>query len=333
MNVNRAFCLLIFFPLWALSSRAQQTTPGNVLAGQVHLSSFAFTVIPLGVKGGLDESNLSAYMVAPEGSADFICLDAGTLFAGIQKAVDSGVFQTSVSEVLKNNIKAYFISHPHQDHVAGLILNSPEDKAKTIYGLPACLDVLKDKYFTWESWANFGDAGEKPFLNKYHYAPLIPGMEMAIDHTAFNVTAFPLSHGNPYQSAAFLVRSADNFLLYLGDTGSDAIEHSDKLGLVWQAISPLVKAGRLKAIFIEASFPDSQPDKLLFGHLTPRLLLKEMTALGGLTGTAALKRLPIVITHRKPSGDQEAIIRKELETENTLGLQLVFPEQARVLHF
>ncbi|MHA4807093.1 MBL fold metallo-hydrolase [Flavitalea flava] len=322
MTSQRFFSLLFLLLYTTIAARSQQTE-----------KTAAFTVVPLGVKGGLDESNLSAYMVAPEGSADFICLDAGTLYAGIRKAVNSGIFQTSVSEVLQNNIKAYFISHPHLDHVAGLILNSPDDKAKTIYGLPSCLDVLKDKYFTWESWANFGDAGEKPFLHKYHYAPLTPGLETAIDHTALMVTAFPLSHGNPYQSTAFLVSSAGVSLLYLGDTGADSIEHSDKLGLLWKAISPLIKGGTLKAIFIEVSFPDSQPDKLLFGHLTPRLLLKEMTGLGGLTGMSLLRGLPVVITHRKPSGDQETIIRNELEKENTLGLRLVYPEQGKALHF
>jgi hypothetical protein len=32
----------------------------------------AFMVVPLGVLGGIDESNLSAYMLAPAGSNDYI---------------------------------------------------------------------------------------------------------------------------------------------------------------------------------------------------------------------------------------------------------------------
>ena len=293
-----------------------------------------FTVVPLGVRGGLDESNLSAYMVAASGSNDYICLDAGTLYAGIRKAVDSGVFVTSVPNVLRNYIKAYFISHPHLDHVAGLIINSPEDSAKSIYGLPFCLDVLKEKYFSWASWANFGDEGEKPVLKKYHYAPLHPGEEIAVPHTSLFVEAYPLSHGAPYQSTAFLVRSGEDYLLYLGDTGADTVEHSNKLHLLWEAVAPLIRKGRLKGLFIEVSFPDEQPEKLLFGHLTPKLLGQEIAELAGLSGTNGVRGLSVVITHRKPSGDQEGRIRRELEANSLLSaVKLVFPEQGKRLSF
>src|SRR4051794_23983742 len=85
-------------------------------------STSSFKIVPLGVKGGIDESNLSAYMVAPTGSSDYICLDAGTLHFGIEKAVKEKIFKISATNVLRNNIKAYLISHAHLDHIAGLII-------------------------------------------------------------------------------------------------------------------------------------------------------------------------------------------------------------------
>jgi len=39
----------------------------------------SFKIVPPGVKGGIGESNLSVYMVAPNGSTNYICLDTGTL--------------------------------------------------------------------------------------------------------------------------------------------------------------------------------------------------------------------------------------------------------------
>jgi cAMP phosphodiesterase len=313
--------LLFFFFLYGGQTWSQTHTPSS------------FKVIPLGVKGGSDESNLSAYMLAAAGTAEYICLDAGTLHYGIQKAVNAGIFTGNASSILKNNIKGYLISHPHLDHVAGLIINSPDDSVKNIYGLPFCLDILRDNYFTWKTWANFADAGEKPYLNKYHYSVLSPGIETAIEHTSMGVKAFYLSHSNPYKSTAFLIRNADACILYLGDTGADTTEHANNLQLLWQEISPLIKEKKLKAIFIETSFSNEQPDKLLFGHLTPRLLMQEMNALGRLTGAAALKNFPIVITHQKPGNNRETSIKKQLIEFNPLRLKLIFPQQAVPMEF
>lgn len=300
-----------------------------LLCASLGISAQSFTVIPLGVRGGLDESNLSSYMVAAAGSKDYICLDAGTLYSGIKTAVENNLFPPPISSVLRNNIKGYFISHPHLDHVAGLIINSPEDSNKNIYGLQTCLNVLKEKYFSWQSWANFADQGETPQLKKYHYTIMEPGHEIPAEHTPLSVRAFPLSHGAPYESAAFLVRSGDNYLLYLGDTGADTVEHQGRLKALWQTAGPLIATGKLKGIFIEVSFPNEQPEKLLFGHLTPRLLMQELQALAHTVGKPDLHDLPIIITHRKPSGNQESVIRQQLEATNPLHVKLIFPEQGK----
>jgi cAMP phosphodiesterase len=120
----------------------------------------------------------------------------------------------------------------------------------------------------------------------------------------------------------------------LGDTGADEVEKTDNLYLLWQAIAPLLKSKKLKAIFIETSFPNEQPAKQLFGHLTPSLLINEMKVLGLLTGTEAMKNFPLVITHIKPSSNNaEEKIKNQLEKLNPLNLKLVFAEQAKLLEF
>ncbi len=217
--------------------------------------------------------------------------------------------------------------------MSGLVLNSPDDSAKNIYGLPFVLNTLKEKYFTWKSWANFGDEGESPLLKKYHYANLEEAREVALENTSMSVTAFALSHSNPGQSTAFLIRHETNYLLYLGDTGPDSLEHSTRLSNLWQIVAPLIKSRRLKAIFIEVSFLNEQPDAQLFGHLTPRWLMEEMSILNEKIGAGSLRNFPIVITHSKYFGSEEQKLRAQLAKENKLQLKLIFPEQGKRMRF
>ncbi len=316
LTIMRHLLLLLLLG-WALPGRAQPS----------------FVVVPLGVKGGLAEGNLSAYLVAAAGSADYVCLDAGSLRPGAEKAVARRVLPGPAEDVLRQRIKGYCLSHPHLDHVAGLLLNAPDDAPKPIYGLAACLQTVQQDYFNWRAWPNFGNGGPPPALGKYALRPLVPGQETALDNTPLGVRAFPLSHGPGMASTAFLVRSGANCLLYLGDTGADEVEKSHCLRDLWLAIGPLVQARQLKAIFIEASYPNAQPPAQLFGHLTPALLLRELGVLAALAGPGSLRGLPVVITHLKPSPGNESAIKKELAAGNALGVRLVFPEQGRALTF
>jgi 3',5'-cyclic-nucleotide phosphodiesterase len=314
--------LIIIFSL-----KAQATAQTNTL----YPASNSFKVIPLGVKGGLDESNLSAYLVAAGESDQFICLDAGTIYKGLELAAAKSIFKSSnPSSIQQNNINSYFISHAHLDHTAGLIMNSPNDKAKNLYGLPSVLEVFKKNYFTWSSWANFGNEGEAPILKKYTYQPLTPKLEIPIVNTGLFITPFVLSHVKPYESTAFLVRNKDAYLLYLGDTGPDRVEQSDQLAQLWQTIAPLVIQNQLKAIFIEVSFDNSVSEKSLFGHLTPNLLMEEMEQLNQLS-KGKLKNTQLYVTHIKPCDNCETKIKSEIQAANKIGLNIFYPTQAAVI--
>lgn len=289
----------------------------------------AFQIIPLGVKGGIDEKNLSAYLIAPTDTKDYICLDAGTLNAGIEKAIEKKTFKVSTSEVLRKYIKGYLISHAHLDHVSGLIINSPADSSKTVYATNKCMEMMENHYFNDQTWANFGDAGVGFPLKKYHFQTLNTGKETPLTNTTMTVKAFPLSHVNPFESTAFLIKNGEDYALYLGDTGPDAVEKSTDLHDLWSAIAPLVKTKQLKGILIEVSFPNEQPDQFLFGHLTPNHLMKELHSLEELAGKDSLQGFKIIITHLKPPTKNITKIKEQLKTQNDLGLKIIYPEQGK----
>ncbi|MBP1221961.1 MBL fold metallo-hydrolase [Flavobacterium sp. 1355] len=289
----------------------------------------SFQVVPLGIKGGIDEKNLSAYLLAPANTKDFICLDAGTINAGIEKAIENKVFKVSTSEVLRKYIKGYLISHAHLDHVSGLIINSPADSSKTVYATQKCMEMMENHYFNDQTWANFGDKGVGFPLKKYHFQTLNIGEEAPISNTKMTVKAFPLSHVNPFESTAFLIKNDESYALYLGDTGPDSVEKSDKLKTLWTAVAPLVQNKQLKGIFIEVSFPNEQPDQFLFGHLTPNYLMKELHILEDLAGKDSLKNFKIIITHLKSPAKNIVKIKEQLKKQNDLGLKIIYPEQGK----
>ncbi|NAW51423.1 3',5'-cyclic-nucleotide phosphodiesterase [Elizabethkingia argentiflava] len=294
------------------------------------LNAQSFDLIPLGVYGGIQENNLSAYLIGEKGENKFLCLDAGTLKAGIDKAIEKGTFSTDAETVLKDYIKGYFISHGHLDHLAGMVINSPEDSKKNIYSTPETAEVLKQRYFTQDAWINFANEGTPPILGKYTYKKHGNTTSFPIEATAMSARIFPLSHGNPYKSSAILVTNTQKeSVLYLGDTGADRNEKSSALKNLWRQVAPLVKNKSLKAILIEVSFENERPENALFGHLTPQLLNEEFSILAQLSDARDLRNLKIIITHLKPGDNRIEIIKKQLMENNPMKVQIIFPEQGQ----
>ncbi|GAN87541.1 3',5'-cyclic-nucleotide phosphodiesterase [Komagataeibacter intermedius] len=305
-----------------------------------------FDITVLGARGGLEDGNLSAYMIHPIGDPRAVLCDAGTVLHGLQVADQRGALddtrmpadatETRPGFVLHHGIAAYLISHAHLDHVAGLVLVSPDDSAKSIYALPSVTTVLSRDLFNGAVWPNNGDIGTPPRLGLYHYQDLAAGQPVTLAHTGLRVTAFPLSHGS-VESTAFLLQSGSDAMLYFGDTGADAVEHGTRLQAIWQAVAPLVRAHRLRGIVIECSYDDTRPDNQLWGHLSPRWLLRELTALQD-TAHTPLRGMPVLVAHIKPSlrrdADPLSVIPAELREGNRdLGVNFIVPEQGMRLQW
>jgi 3',5'-cyclic-nucleotide phosphodiesterase len=311
----------------------------------VALSGQGFDVIVLGALGGIQDGNLSSYLIRPHGDRNAIACDAGSLVNGLKVAQDKGVFRdvkvpegstdSVIGHVLKNDVKGYLISHAHLDHVQGLVIASPDDSNKTIYSLPSVSAEIEQTYFNWKAWPNMLDRGQQPQLKKYHLEDLKPGEAKDLTGTRMAVTPFPLNHGGA-ESTAFLIESGGDTILCFGDTGPDEVQKASNMQDIWQAIANKVRQRKLKAIILETSYTSDRPDHLLFGHLTPKWVHKTLRLLDQEAGGDALKGLPVVVSHIKYSltdeQPQEAI-RQELEVGNDLGVQFVIPEQGALYHF
>jgi 3',5'-cyclic-nucleotide phosphodiesterase len=326
-------------PVASLVSVSMLLTPAAARSEQ------GFDVVVLGALGGIQDGNLSSYLIRPHGDRNAIACDAGSLVNGLKIAQDKGVFRdvtvpegstdSVVGYVLKNEIKGYLISHAHLDHVQGLVIASPDDSNKTIYSLPSVSAEIEQNYFNWKAWPNMLDRGRQPQLKKYHLEDLKPGEAKELTGTRMIVTPFPLNHGGA-ESTAFLIESGGDAILCFGDTGPDEVQKASNMQDTWKAVADKVKQRNLKAIILEASYTSDRPDNLLFGHMTPKWIHKTLHVLDQEAGGNALKGLPVVVSHIKYSltdeQPQEAI-RKELEAGNDLGVRFVIPEQGAFYHF
>ena len=124
------------------------------------IAADGFDLVVLGGLGGIQDGNLSALLIHPHGDDRAVTCDAGTLVNGLRVADEKGAFagitvpaeaaQSRVGYVLTTKIKGYLISHAHLDHVAGLIIASPDDSKKPIYALPSVAADLVEYLFQLE---------------------------------------------------------------------------------------------------------------------------------------------------------------------------------------
>lgn len=333
----KQICICIF--LFLVSCRlhgvqSQSPTPTE--------TSDIFELVTLGDAGGIQDGNLSAFLFRALSEPNYIALDAGTLINGINVSLANNSFKdldlntdkklSLTGNILHHHIKGYLISHAHLDHVAGLLIAAPDDSNKPIYALKSVNQTMSDSYFNWQAWPNFTNRGVLPFLNKYQVIDLGLQQGLSLKNTQLKVTAFSLSH--TVESTAFVIEYQDNLFVYFGDTGPDAVEKQNKLAIIWRYLAKQMQTKKLRGLVIEVSFDNQQPDNLLFGHLTPKWLLSELSYFYSLVEKKQqVQDMRVIISHIKyslKSGlDPRDKIQQELQQGNTLGFNFMFAKQGQ----
>lgn len=220
----------------------RKTLIAVLLAGYSAFTWAGFDVVALGTQGGASGDNLTSYLIRTDGDARYIALDAGSVLTGIAKGVEKGSFPDVTAEkaapltqqgyVFREQINAYFISHPHLDHVAGLVLGSPDDKKKTVYSLADSANTLHNHYFNWKSWPNFSDSGNGERLGTYRINAPRVGQIFTLGTTSMRGVIYPLSHDGTVSSMLLIHSPRGESFAYFGDTGADAQEKSKNLDAV-----------------------------------------------------------------------------------------------------
>ncbi|MFA3791276.1 MBL fold metallo-hydrolase [Aliiglaciecola sp. SL4] len=306
----------------------------------------SFELIVLGDSGGIEDGNLSAFLLRSVKSHNYVALDAGTIVNGINQSVKQNAFAdlpirhnpnwSTSGTILRDHVKGYLVSHSHLDHINGLLVASPEDTNKNIYALASVNKMIGETYFNGIAWANFTDRGRPPTLNKYHVVDLPIGEPISVTDTQLKVTAFSLSH--PVESSAFVLENGSDMFVYFGDTGADIVEKQGKLQVIWRYLAKQMQHKQLRGMVIEVSFENERPHNLLFGHLTPKLLMQELHSFASkVGGKAPLQDLKVVISHIKytlaNNLNPRLKIKQQLDEANNLGLQIIIPEQGQKLVF
>ena len=194
---------------------------------------------------------LSSYLIN-----ETLAIDAGAL----------GLYRTPQEQA---RVKHILISHTHIDHIATLpiflenVYNTEPD-CVTLHGSAAVLETLQHDIFNNRIWPDFISLSSKglPFLK---LSTLKPGEPVELE--GLNITPIPVNHVVP--TLGFVIQDQRATVLIPSDTA--ATEE------IWQCANA---APNLKAVFLEASFPDAMAALAEQSkHLTPAGFARELSKL------------------------------------------------------
>ncbi|CAI4061745.1 hypothetical protein N7582_001947 [Saccharomyces uvarum] len=218
---------------------------------------------------------------------------------------------TNKSFKMFQGITDYYITHPHFDHISGMVINSPSifeqenTRKKTIWGLPHTIDALQKHVFNDLMWPDLtAERSEKLKLRslnskEVHKCTTFP----------WDVIPFKVHHGIGVKTGAtvystfyiFRDRESKDCIIVCGDVEQDhAGEEESLLEEFWSYVAENIPLLHLKGLLVECSCPLSFKPEQLYGHLSPTYLINELSNLNTLYNSSkGLSGLNIIVTHVK----------------------------------
>lgn len=257
-----------------------------------------FDIVVVGSGGGVDETNLSGYLLKPcDASWDdgIIALEAGsghgalghilkrnpTLFGQI--VADDDPSKRITPFTVYSNVQCFLITHAHLDHISSLVVSAGTmgGDRKFIYGSPQTLKDL-ETIFSGRTWPKLAGYDEDDPVSRLIYRALHADGKYKSVSQDVSVRSMTVSHGESgsggvYESLCFFVKHipSRHEFIFFGDVEPDSISMKPRNVNVWRAAAPKIPHD-LSAIFIECSYPAGRPTETLYGHLSPDHLAQEM---------------------------------------------------------
>lgn len=214
--------------------------------------------------------------------------------------------------IIFQGIGEYYITHPHMDHIAGMVVNSAavfEPRApskKLIRGLPFTTTPLQEHVFNDVIWPQL----THPLLGSLSFSPMQhsePSASPALPQ--FDITPFEVHHGarvadpnDTVSSTVYVItdRLTKDTIVVCGDLEKDPEDGPDgQLAAVWRHLAQNVELPRLRALLIECSNSKAIDETRLFGHLSSIRLVGELEALRAAYGVDSLDSLTVLVSHVK----------------------------------
>jgi len=185
--------------------------------------------------------------------------------------IDAGNIMSALGEDALH-VNRIFFSHSHLDHIidsAFLMDNFFAQRTEPLYlyGLPKTLQTLKEHFFNWDIWPDFGAihlvGSSQPSVV---YVEIEPEKAYEVED---GITLTPILANHTVPCCGYIIEKEGSGILFSGDTFKNP--------LLWETINARTS---IKAVIIDVSFPNhltkiARDSK----HLTPHYLQEELLLL------------------------------------------------------